>query len=107
MSYGPPPGPSEQSGPPPGGGYGPPTGYGSAPSSGAKIDPKSASPLDWAAAGAGVLALIFSFFAFYTYDAKGQAKEACSAAGSQVPPVLKPLCSGDSASAWHGFFGWF
>jgi hypothetical protein len=57
--------------------------------------------------GAGILALIFSFFAFYSYDPKGPAKLACSSQRSQLSGIEKQLCGGDSASAWHGFFGWF
>jgi len=49
------------------------------------------NPLDWGIVGAGVLAFIFSLFDYYTVsiDARGL--------GSYS----------DSASAWHGFFGWF
>ena len=102
-AYGPPNQPGPPSGPPPGG-YGPPQGAGG--SSAAAPRASSVNPLDWAVLGAGLLALIFSFFSFYTYDAKGPAKAACKASSGDIPGVLKPLCSGDSASAWHGFFGW-
>ena len=111
MSYGPPPGPSEPAGPPPpGGDYGPPSSYGSPPSTGSTFDPKSVDPLDWVAVAAGVLALIFSFFAFYTYDAKGAPSQGCSRL-SEIPASVRgtigALCDGDSYSAWNGFFGWF
>jgi hypothetical protein len=78
----PPPPPPGQWGPPPGGGYPAPRGG---------FDPKAVNPLDWGILGAGVLAFIFSLFDYYTVD--------ISIAG---------FGSGsDSASAWHGFFGWF
>jgi hypothetical protein len=106
-SYGPPgqpPGP-----PPPPGSYGPPASGGAA-----KFDPKSVNPLDWGILAAGVLSLIFSFFSYYTYDAKGPAKSTCDQLSSiqdQLPggagSALSDLCSGDSAGAWHGCFGWF
>jgi hypothetical protein len=63
------------------------------------------NPLDWVIFVAAVLALIFSFFSFYTYNANGPAKDACGQSG--VPAEVNDLCSGDTASAWHGFFGWF
>ena len=50
--------------------------------------------LDWGIIAAGVIALIFSFFRFYTYTVS------ISVAG------LVNGASG-SVSAWHGFFGWF
>jgi hypothetical protein len=70
------------------------------------VDPKSVNPLDWGILGGALLALIFSFFSFYSYEAKGAAKAGCSQLAG-VPGAVKDLCSGDSASAWHGFFGWF
>jgi hypothetical protein len=73
----PPPPPPAQWGPPPGGGY-------PAPQSG--FDPKTVNPLDWGILGAGLLAFIFSFISYYTVSLGGFS---------------------DSASAWHGFFGWF
>jgi hypothetical protein len=96
-AYGPPGGPPGTPPPPPGS-------YGS--SSATRPDPKSVNPLDWGILGAGLLALIFSFFSFYSYDATGEAKTSCSDLGG-APAAAKDLCSGDSASAWHGFFGWF
>jgi hypothetical protein len=56
----------------------------------AAFDPAAVDRLDWAIIGAGVLTLIFSFFDYYTVSA--------SFGGYSVS---------DSASAWHGFFGWF
>lgn len=106
-AYGPPPGdqPPGQYGPTPTGpapGAVPPAPYGAQPASphGAArpgFDPKTVNPLDWAVLGLAVLALIFSFFSYYTYDAKAGA-----GCGSSVGDV----CS-ISNSAWHGFFGWF
>jgi hypothetical protein len=116
-AYGPPSGPPGS--PPAGGGYGPPPSYGSGGPGGAGVpgaagaprssgfDAKSVNPLDWAILGAGLLALIFSFFAFYSYDPKGVASKECSSSASSLSSVEKSLCGGDSASAWHGFFGWF
>ena len=54
------------------------------------FDPKSVNPLDWGILAAGVLAFIFSTFGYYTVSV--------SFGGYSVS---------DSASAWHGFFGWF
>jgi uncharacterized membrane protein len=54
------------------------------------LDPASVKPMDWGIMAAGILALIFSTFDYYTATAK--------AAGSSAS---------DSISAWHGFFGWF
>ena len=104
---GPPPGSPPP--PPPGGGYGPPASYGSGPgpSGTGKFDPKTVNPLDWGVLGAALLALIFSFFAFYAYDPKGIAKTECSSRQASLNSVEKQLCGGDTASAWHGFFGWF
>jgi hypothetical protein len=65
------------------------------------FDFNSVDKLDWGIMGAGVLALIFSLFEYYTASAKGQLKQACDQG------VLSgDSCSG-SESAWHGFFGWF
>ncbi|MDT4987746.1 MAG: hypothetical protein QOI74_1840 [Micromonosporaceae bacterium] len=77
----PPPPPPGQWGPPPGGGYPAPQGG---------FDPKTLNPLDWGILGAGLLAFIFSLFDYYTVSVSG--------GGFSVS---------DSASAWHGFFGWF
>lgn len=100
-SYGPPPGPpNPPPGPPPG--YGPPPpGYGQ-PGRPA-FDPKSVNPLDWGAIGAGVLAIIFSFISFYTpsYDLSGNCPAGTDAAASAAADQA------GSATAWHGFFGWF
>ncbi|HET6210097.1 MAG TPA: hypothetical protein VFD94_06925 [Jatrophihabitans sp.] len=59
------------------------------------FDPKTVNPLDWGIIAAGVLAFIFSLFAFYTYSVS------VSIAG------LSSTSSSVSWSAWHGFFGWF
>jgi hypothetical protein len=59
------------------------------------FDPKSVNPLDWGIIAAGVVAFIFSLFAFYTYSVS------VSIAG------LSSTSSSVSWSAWHGFFGWF
>jgi hypothetical protein len=98
-AYGPPgpPGPSQ---PPPG----------ASAHAGPRPDPKSVNPLDWGILGAALLALVFSCFAYYSYAAKGPATTQCkdlSSIPSQYRGTLQDLCDGDSASAWHGFFGWF
>lgn len=56
------------------------------------FDPKTVHPLDWGIVAAGVLALLFSFFAYYTYTVSITGLARLSASGS--------------ASAWHGLFGW-
>jgi hypothetical protein len=66
----------------------PPSGPRPAPRAG--FDPAAVKPMDWGILVAGVLALIFSTFDYYTATAK--------AAGNSAS---------DSISAWHGFFGWF
>jgi hypothetical protein len=101
--------------PPPYGppGYGQPTGYGGPPpagygvpgqpadprwggagarypSPGPGIDFKAINPFDWGIMGAGLLALIFSFFSYYTASVR-----------------VGGVSISDSESAWHGFFGWF
>ncbi|MEO9110971.1 MAG: hypothetical protein ABI368_12200, partial [Jatrophihabitantaceae bacterium] len=77
-NYGPPPG---NYGPPPSGGYGAPK---------PAFDPKSINPLDWGILAAGALAFIFSFISYYTVSVSYGGYSASA-----------------SASAWHGFFGWF
>jgi hypothetical protein len=67
--------------------YGPPPGQYPSPTSGVNL--AAVNPLDWAAIGAGVLALIFSFFNYYEYSAKGDSSVS------------------ETTSAWSGFFGWF
>jgi len=73
----------------------PPASQWSAPAAGPSgIDPKAINPLDWVLMGIGVLALIFSFFGFYTGTASGDG-----------------FSHSDSISAWHdvaggGFFAW-
>jgi hypothetical protein len=82
--YAPPPAepPAQQwSGPPPG--QPAPVGRGA-------FDPASVKPMDWGIIVAGILALIFSTFDYYTATAKAGGNSAS-----------------DSISAWHGFFGWF
>lgn len=99
----PPPPPSGQPGqwgPPPGGGY-PAQGGGSGPGGKPAFDPKDVNPLDWIPLAAGVLAFIFSFISYYTanVDISGNCPSSVSTAlNNQDLP---------SASAWHGFFGWF
>ncbi|MGH8961538.1 MAG: hypothetical protein ACRDWT_10060 [Jatrophihabitantaceae bacterium] len=73
---------------------GPPAGYG-APRAG--VDPKSVNPLDWGVLALGFLAFIFSFFTYYTFDAKADA--GCDSSSGDVCSI--------GNSAWHGFFGWF
>ena len=58
----------------------------SRPTSGTSFDPKTVNPMDWGILACGFLALIFSFFGYYT---------------ASVGPFSV------SESAWHGFFGWF
>jgi hypothetical protein len=86
---GPPPGgpPGGYGGPP--GQWGPPPGGGGGPSNFGSFDPKSVNNLDWGILGAGVLTFIFSFFTWYSYDAKG-----CGAVG---------VCVTLTESAWGGF----
>jgi hypothetical protein len=50
------------------------------------------NPLDWGILGTGVLAFIFSLFDYYTISVSG------GSFGGDIS---------ESASAWHGFFGWF
>jgi hypothetical protein len=52
--------------------------------------------LDWAIMGTAVLALIFSFFTFYTAKLTVRVAQYGVAGSKSV-----------HASAWHGFFGWF
>ena len=54
------------------------------------VDPATVKPMDWGIMVAGILALIFSTFDYYTATAKAGGFSASA-----------------SASAWHGFFGWF
>jgi hypothetical protein len=53
------------------------------------FDPAQVDRLDWAILGAGAVALVFSFFDYYTFSASFGGYTASA-----------------SASAWHGFFGW-
>jgi uncharacterized membrane protein HdeD (DUF308 family) len=68
------------------------SGYGSPASGG--FDPKALNPMDWVILAMGPLALIFSFFSFYT------GKVTVSFQG------FSQSASGHE-NAWHGFFGWF
>ena len=103
--YGPPPGypPAPGYGTPPPSGA--PSGYGAPgqpgdprwaapgspyPSPGSGTDFKAVNPFDWCIMGAGVLAIIFSFFSYYT-----------ASTHIEVFTLTKGY------SAWHGFFGWF
>ncbi|HSV65124.1 MAG TPA: hypothetical protein VLJ59_04325 [Mycobacteriales bacterium] len=57
----------------------------------AGFDPKKVSTLDWVVIGAGVLAFIASFFAWYTISLKFGGIEVASG----------------SVNAWHSFASWF
>ncbi len=64
------------------------------------------NPLDLAVILGGVVALIFSFFQYYTVELTQRFQtQLCD--NDRIPASAKAICSGDSASAWHGFFGWF
>lgn len=80
--YGPPPGP------PQGAPYGAPGGP-----QRSGFDAKTVNPLDWAILGATLFAFIFSFFSYYSYEAKAAAE--CDSDCSRT------------TGAWSGFFGWF
>jgi hypothetical protein len=94
-------------------GNGQPQGYGQPAGNGPGFDPKSVNPLDWVAMGAGFLALIFSFFAYYSYDPTASERRGPDCLDPSSLPagaggIASDLCSGGAtASAWHGFFGWF
>jgi hypothetical protein len=85
----PPPGGNPPPAPPPPGQWGPPPG-GGYPASRPGFDPTTVNPLDWGILAAGVLAFIFSLFDYYT-----------------VTVSFGGASASASASAWHGFFGWF
>ena len=93
---GPPPGGPPPQGPPPGQ-WGPPPGQ-PGPGRGG-FDPKTVNQLDWGIIGAGVLAFLFSFIAFYSgVDVDGPGGQSVTVDGT--------------ASAWNdvvggGFFAWF
>jgi hypothetical protein len=107
--------------------YGPPTaypqwpGYGPAAGDGQaavcarrpapSFGPVLVNPLDWVTIGAGFLAFVFSFFAYYSYIATAAETRGECANRSGIPDeargVLSDLCGGSTAGAWHGFFGWF
>jgi len=70
----------------PGGYQAAPAGYGGRPA----FDPRAVNPLDWGIIAAGVVAFIFSLFDFYKYTV-----------------TIGPISRSGTASAWHGFFGWF
>ncbi|MGI8679852.1 MAG: hypothetical protein ACR2LX_14465 [Jatrophihabitans sp.] len=91
----PPPPPPSGSPPPPAGGWGPPP-----EGTPANFDPKAVNPLDWAIVGAGVLAFLFSFIAFY------DGADVTAGGHSTTVDTL------GTYSAWHdviggGFFSWF
>lgn len=110
--YGPPPSGGGY-GPPPSGGYGPPPsgGYGSPPGYGGQrggVNFATVNPLDWAIIAAGVLALIFSFFSYYSAEFGDRFKTVTGAcAQPSGNPDIDKGCNGDTVGAWHGFFGWF
>jgi hypothetical protein len=54
------------------------------------FNPAAVSPYDWGILAAGFLALVFSWFSYYT-----------------VKVSFLGLSRSDSEGAWHGFFGWF
>ncbi|MDT4987747.1 MAG: hypothetical protein QOI74_1841 [Micromonosporaceae bacterium] len=90
-----------QYGPPSGGQYGPPQGQYGAPYGTSQygtpkpsFNPAAVNPLDWAVLALPVLALIFSFFSFYT------AKVTANFGGQSISQSAHE-------NAWHGFFGWF
>lgn len=68
----------------------PTTGGGGYPAPGAGPDFKAQNPLDWGILAAGVLAMIFSFFGYYTASVR-----------------IGNVSISSSEGAWHGFFGWF
>lgn len=68
----------------------PPPATGQPASGGAPVNLATVKPMDWGIIAAGILALIFSTFDYYTATAKGP--------GGSIS---------NSISAWHGFFGWF
>jgi hypothetical protein len=73
-------------------GYNPNTAANGSPGAASPIafDPAALHRFDWAILGAGLLAMLFSFFDYYTFSASDGIYSASA-----------------SASAWHGFFGWF
>ena len=114
-AWSPPPGSRQPSG------YGQPTGYGPAaeasqlagfgPGREATFDATSVDLLDWLAMGVAVLAFIFSFFAYFSYQAtsaesRGECTRLAELPG-QARGLARELCGGATAGAWHGFFGWF
>jgi hypothetical protein len=66
----------------------PPAGAGAG--AGGPVDLAAVKPMDWGIIAAGILALIFSTFDYYTGTAKAEGRSISS-----------------SINAWHGFFGWF
>lgn len=89
------------------GGYQTPPAYGQ--HAGVPAAAGSVDPLDVAALAAGPVALILSFFPYYTYTPTVLSRPECAQITPDTPGAssLVDLCAGDSASAWHGFFGWF
>jgi hypothetical protein len=74
----------------PGGYHAAATGFGYDRTALQNFDPKTINPLDWGIIAAGVVAFIFSLFKFYKYSV-----------------TIGPVSASETASAWHGFFGWF
>lgn len=86
------------------GGYQQGGGYGQAPRSGFNF--AAVNPFDWGVMGAAVLAFIFSFISYYTANA--DASGGCPpGTQSQIDQALSQSGTDTSATAWHGFFGWF
>jgi hypothetical protein len=58
-----------------------------------------------------VVALIFSFFGYFSYDATAaESRTECTHPGGlpvQARGLAHELCSGATVGAWHGFFAWF
>ncbi len=115
MTYGPPadqpPGPGGpygdgSYGPPPGANYGPQPAYGQYTGGRSEVGAGPVNPLDWALVAGGAIALIFSFFQYYTVELTQRFKDQLCET-DQTSGSVRTLCSGDSASAWHGVFGWF
>ena len=65
---------------------------------------RRSAALDGAVLAAAVLALVLSFFGYYTYDVADRFRSRCT---GTTTSLARHLCAGHSQSAWHGFFGWF
>jgi hypothetical protein len=78
----------------------------SGPPPASRIGVASVNPLDLTLVVGGVVALIFSFFEYYTVELTQRFQtQLCD--NDPIPASAKAICSGTSASAWHGLFGWF